>query len=96
MSKKVPSPSSPCYQNGHCAHLRDIPGDCHKRCNCWDKAVVGCSSWGVQKGWCNWPLNFDPIWIESCDSFSTNAKDRKAATKKLDPLIEIMAMLRGR
>lgn len=21
---------------------------------------------GVTKGWCNWPLNFDPVWIVDC------------------------------
>jgi len=21
-------------------------------------------SYGVRKGWCKWPVNFDPIWVE--------------------------------
>jgi hypothetical protein len=21
---------------------------------------------GVKKGWANWPLDFDPIWVQSC------------------------------
>lgn len=24
---------------------------------------------GVDKGWFNWPFNFDPVWLESCDGF---------------------------
>ena len=25
---------------------------------------------GVKNGWCTWPINFDPIWIESCIFFT--------------------------
>ena len=25
---------------------------------------------GVKKGWFNWPFNFDPRWLESCDGFT--------------------------
>jgi hypothetical protein len=24
---------------------------------------------GLQKGWFNWPINFDPIWLENCNGF---------------------------
>lgn len=24
---------------------------------------------GIQRGWFNWPWNFDPIWLENCDGF---------------------------
>lgn len=24
---------------------------------------------GVNKGWFNWPWNFDPTWLENCDGF---------------------------
>ena len=24
---------------------------------------------GVRNGWCIWPLNFDPIWLENCDGY---------------------------
>lgn len=24
---------------------------------------------GIQNGWFNWPWNFDPVWLESCDGF---------------------------
>lgn len=30
---------------------------------------VKMNSHGVRQGWCDWPLNFDPIWIESCDGY---------------------------
>lgn len=24
---------------------------------------------GVAMGWCNWPINYDPIWVKSCNQF---------------------------
>ena len=24
---------------------------------------------GIKHGWFNWPINYDPIWLESCDGF---------------------------
>ncbi len=24
---------------------------------------------GVQNGWFNWPMNFDPTWVEKCEYF---------------------------
>lgn len=24
---------------------------------------------GVDSGWCNWPLNYDPIWVKFCNQF---------------------------
>lgn len=24
---------------------------------------------GIRKGWFMWPVNFDPVWLESCDGF---------------------------
>lgn len=25
---------------------------------------------GIKNGWFNWPFNFDPVWLESCDGFT--------------------------
>ena len=30
---------------------------------------------GVKNGWCNWPLNFDPIWIEDCMLYTKRKRD---------------------
>ena len=27
------------------------------------------SSHGITNGWFNWPFNFDPVWLESCNMF---------------------------
>jgi len=24
---------------------------------------------GVERGWCNFPFNFDPVWVISCSAF---------------------------
>ena len=24
---------------------------------------------GIYKGWFNWPFNFDPTWLDTCDGF---------------------------
>jgi len=26
---------------------------------------------GVRRGWFNWPFNFDPVWLQSCDGFTS-------------------------
>lgn len=79
-----------CYD---CAHRREIPGDAHTRCNN-HKANVKGSLLGIRNGWFMWPLNFDPTWLEACNGFSTSEEDRKAETKRLDPLVELFSMLR--
>lgn len=79
-----------CYK---CAHRRDSPGSAHIRCNNHAAKVEG-NLTGLRHGWFHWPLNFDPIWLKSCDGFSTSEEDRKAETKKLDPLIELLSMLK--
>lgn len=27
------------------------------------EVLLGFDSHGVKNGWCNWPLNFDPVWV---------------------------------
>lgn len=54
-----------CYQ---CVHRGTIPGDTHSQCFN-PEAKVGANAYGVAQGWCFWPINFDPLWIISCDGF---------------------------
>ena len=30
---------------------------------------------GIKRGWFNWPVNFDPTWLEACDGFEENNLD---------------------
>ena len=29
---------------------------------------------GIKNGWFNWPFNFDPVWLDKCDSFEEKEK----------------------
>ena len=78
-----------CYK---CVHRMTIVGDAHSRCNNFKAKVVG-NPYGIRSGWFRWPLNFDPAWLEQCDGFSTDPKDKKPV-QKLDPLIELISILR--
>lgn len=76
-----------------CSHRRGIPGNAHSRCNNHGAKVKG-HPHGIRKGWFMWPVNFDPGWLESCDGFSDDSEDKKAPTKELDPLMELLGILR--
>jgi hypothetical protein len=78
-----------CYK---CVHRLPVPGDAHSRCNNISANVSG-NPMGISKGWFLWPLNFDPIWLESCDGFSDDPKDKKER-EEYDPLIELLALLK--
>jgi len=60
-----------CYK---CIHKRNVPGDAHIRCNNVRAKVIG-NSHGIAHGWFLWPINFDPVWLTSCDGFSSDPKD---------------------
>jgi hypothetical protein len=34
-----------------------------------DEPLVKLNEHGIKKGWANWPLDFDPVWVESCRFF---------------------------
>lgn len=62
-----------------CQHSHAIPGDCHIDCQeglrqCFVIGVprtikVALNEHGVKNGWALWPFNFDPIWVQECNSF---------------------------
>lgn len=54
-----------CYT---CTNRRDIPGNCHSSCVALGAKVTG-NAYGIQQGWFFWPFNFDPTWLETCDSY---------------------------
>ena len=78
-----------CYE---CVHRLDLSGDAHSRCNNFQAKVKG-NPHGIKNGWFMWPFNFDPIWLELCDGFSDNPEDKKPQ-QKLDPLTELVALLK--
>jgi len=52
-----------CYQ---CKHREEILW--HSRCHNKNAIVVG-DERRIKKGWSSWPLNFDPMWLKSCNGF---------------------------
>lgn len=34
------------------------------------RPAVEVSDWGKSHGWADWPIQFDPIWIEKCAFFA--------------------------
>lgn len=34
------------------------------------------SAHGARNGWFAWPINFDPIWLESCNGFEAITNDK--------------------
>jgi len=36
--------------------------------------IVG-DSHGIEKGWFNWPYNFDPTWLKNCEGFKERIHD---------------------
>lgn len=58
--------SGNCYQ---CKYRRSIPGTHHISCTC-PSLYRKLNEHGVKNGWCFYPINFDPIWVEYCACFS--------------------------
>lgn len=83
MSTETEKPD--CYK---CVHRLPIPGDSHTRCNNHEAKVSG-NKHGISRGWFVWPLNFDPVWLQSCSGFSDKPEDRKPENK-LNPALELM------
>ena len=54
-----------CYE---CKCRGTIPGDYHSTCANREAKVKGHPT-GIKGGWFNWPYNFDPTCVVSCDSF---------------------------
>lgn len=80
-----------CYK---CVHRRGIPGDTHSACNNLKANAKG-SEHGIKKGWFLWPFNFDPVWLESCEGFSSDPKD--ALPERMDdPLGSLISLLSRR
>lgn len=68
-----------CYT---CKHRENVPGDAHSACNAieGDKMLLAwyvqtngptfenlsLNPHGVRGGWCFWPINFDPCWVDKC------------------------------
>lgn len=34
-----------------------------------EKLKISANPIGIRRGWFNWPWNFDPVWLQSCEGF---------------------------
>ena len=78
-----------CYT---CVHRTQVAGSAHSECNN-HKANVRANPHGARMGWFNWPLDFDPTWLVSCDGHSENPED-KLPPAEVDPILRMLLMLR--
>lgn len=46
------------------------------------KLKVDFDPYGIRMGWCNWPINYDPLWVVSCNGFEI--KDDSTTPNKLN------------
>lgn len=51
-----------------CIYKSKVPGSAHSQCS-KHSAFVNLNNHGVQSGWAFWPYDFDPVWVDSCDSY---------------------------
>ena len=60
----------------HHPRLKSL-GEFHGPLSCLIREIVSAASdlsitadqTGMRKGWFNWPINFDPVWLRSCSGF---------------------------
>ena len=76
-----------------CVHRLSVPGSAHSRCNVGPTAKVVGNLMGVKRGWFRWPMDYDPVCLQECDSWTDEESDRKPRVQ-YDPLTEIFGMLR--
>ena len=77
MSK--PAMYNACYE---CKHRGSIPSNARSCCRHPDPSslTVRGSGYGAAQGWFNWPLDFDPTWLEECDGLEAKNETPKLPT----------------
>jgi len=67
-----------CYK---CKHRRGTQWGHHSSC-VNGKAYVKGNAHGIRNGWFLWPINFDPVWLDSCDGFDLADASESVPTTK--------------
>lgn len=81
-----------CYD---CVFRRELTYSAHSEC-CNPQMMdekepmkVIANPHGIKNGWCFWPFNFDPIWINSCSHHSSKLEDKPSPMKTpIDMMVE--------
>lgn len=79
-----------CYK---CIHRGPVPGDAHSCCYHPDTGYkdsnlrkmlvahyvlnIKANQHGIDSGWFNWPINFDPVWLENCEGFTKDDSNKQ-------------------
>ena len=84
----------PCHG---CAYKRDIPGDCHSRCQYdWHASELTMprnARGGHTAQWFRFPFNYDPVWgPDICEARSETVETAKLAPA--NPLADLLSLLR--
>ena len=74
-----------CYK---CKYRQEIPWSAHSKCDSVSPEVgfgvlagnvriksLELNPVGVKGGWANWPLDFDPVWVNHCPFFEQKIKN---------------------
>lgn len=67
-----------------CIFKKSIPGDAHISCSSKTAIATG-HPHGIKMGWFFFPVNFDPTWLEECNSFKTEKETKKDGEDVLLP-----------
>jgi len=57
--------SNMCHE---CINKKKLPGSLQIACECLTAQVFG-DEHGIKEGYFDWPVSFDPFWLDYCDSF---------------------------
>ena len=79
-----------CYK---CVHQGGVAGSAHSSCshpnigqpflamlmfmNGCPVLGVRANAHGIARSWFSWPVDFDPLWLESCDGFEEENEDQQ-------------------
>lgn len=59
-----------CYS---CQHRHDLIGSAHSGCKNFHARVKG-NDHEIKNGWFDWPLQFDPIWLNTCTGYKSKER----------------------
>lgn len=83
-----------------CKHRYNIPGDAHSQCRHPSASIIDLlgihlgvgnslgvtgNQFGISKGWFMWPMNYDPIWLRSCNGFEDKNGKAERDTRCEEP-----------
>lgn len=74
-----------------CIHGETNAGTHHMRCK-KKKAIIKVNDHGFKSGWCTWPIDFDRIWIDRCDSYCNEKQYDDLSIKEKKIIIQGLTM----